>query len=168
MRAKLKMIKEEMWRRMHQPIPAQGKWLCSVVNGYFNYHAVPTNAHALHVFLHHVTDLWRRTLRRRSQKDRMTWERMTQLVDDWLPKPIILHPWPSDRFAVTHPRWVRGALSNERPLYVADCLANKQILPSSEENGEPLSSLWPMSLCGRLGPVFQAPLFRLDGILGRA
>ena len=63
---------------------------------------------------------------------------------------------------------VRGALGNERPLYVADCLANKQILPSSEENGEPLSSLWPMSLCGRLGPVFQAPLFRLDGILGRA
>src|SRR6266480_3763365 len=50
-------------------------------------------------------DLWRRTLRRRSQKDRMTWERMTQLVDAWLPKPIILHPWPSDRFAVTNPRW---------------------------------------------------------------
>jgi hypothetical protein len=64
--------------------------------------------------------------------------------------------------------FVRGALSNERPLYVADCLGNKQILPSSEENGEPLSSLWRMSLCGRLGPVFQAPLFRLDGILGRA
>jgi RNA-directed DNA polymerase len=105
MLAKLKMIKEEMWRRMHQPIPVQGKWLWSVVNGYFNYHAVPTNAHALHVFRHHVTDLWRRTLRRRSQKDRMTWDRMTQLVDDWLPKPIILHPWPSDRFAVTHPRW---------------------------------------------------------------
>ena len=61
--------------------------------------------HALAVFRHHVTDLWRRTLRRRSQKDRMTWERMTQLVDAWLPKPIILHPWPSDRFAVTHPRW---------------------------------------------------------------
>src|SRR5712692_7431669 len=105
MRAKLKMIKEEMWRRMHQPIPAQGKWLWYVVNGYFNYHAVPTNARALHVFRHHITDLWRRTLRRRSQKDRMTWERMTQLVDDWLPKPIILHPWPSERFAVTHPRW---------------------------------------------------------------
>jgi hypothetical protein len=74
------------------------------VTGYFNYHAVPTNARALHVFRHHITDLWRRTLRRPSQKDRMAWERMTQLVDDWLPKPIILHPWPSDRFAVTHPR----------------------------------------------------------------
>ena len=105
MRAKLKMIKEEMWRRMHQPIPKQGQWLRSVVRGYFNYHAVPTNAHALHVFRHHVTDLWRRTLRRRSQKDLFTWVRMTHLVDAWLPKPIILHPWPSDRFAVTHPRW---------------------------------------------------------------
>jgi hypothetical protein len=57
------------------------------------------------VFRHHVTDLWRRTLRRRGQKHRMTWTRMTQLVDAWLPKPMILHPWPSDRFAVTHPRW---------------------------------------------------------------
>ena len=63
---------------------------------------------------------------------------------------------------------VRGALSNERPLYVATRTANEQILLSSEENGEPLASLWRMSLCGRLGPVFQAPLFRLDGILGRA
>ena len=105
MRAKLRMIKEEMWQRIHQPIPVQGRWLGRVVRGYFNYHAVPTNARALHVFLHHITDLWRRTLRHRSQKDRMTWERMTQLVDDWLPKPTILHPWPSDRFAVTHPRW---------------------------------------------------------------
>src|ERR1700730_6752589 len=105
MRAKLKMIKEEMRRRMHQPIPKQGKWLWYVVQGYFNYHAVPTNARALDVFRHRVTDLWRRTLRRRSQKDRVTWARMTQLADAWLPKPIILHPWPSDRFAVTHPRW---------------------------------------------------------------
>jgi RNA-directed DNA polymerase len=105
MRAKLKMIKEEMWRRMHQPIPVQGKWLWYVVRGYFNFHAVPTNARALHAFRHHVTDLWRRALRRRSQKDRLTWTRMTQLADDWLPKPSILHPWPSDRFAVTHPRW---------------------------------------------------------------
>jgi RNA-directed DNA polymerase len=105
MRAKLKMIKEEMWRRMHQPIPVQGKWLWYVVRGYFNFHAVPTNARALHAFRHHVTDLWRRALRRRSQKDRLTWTRMTQLADNWLPKPTILHPWPSDRFAVTHPRW---------------------------------------------------------------
>jgi hypothetical protein len=62
----------------------------------------------------------------------------------------------------------RGAAGNSRPLYVADRSADKHILVSSEENGEPLSSLWRMSPCGRLGPVFQAPLSRLDGILGRA
>jgi len=105
MRAKLKMIKEEMWRRMHQPIPEQGKWLGRVVSGYFDYHAVPTNGRALAMFGHHVTDLWLHALRRRSQKDRITWAQMTQLVNAWLPKPIILHPWPSARFAVTHPRW---------------------------------------------------------------
>ena len=64
-----KEIKEELRRRMHQPIPEQGKWLRQVVSGYFNYHAVPTNSRALGAFRHHVTDLWRRTLRRRSQKD---------------------------------------------------------------------------------------------------
>ena len=105
MQAKLRMIKDQLRQRMHRPIPEQGQWLRRVVCGYFNYHAVPTNAGALDVFRHHVTDLWRRTLRRRSQKDRMTWARMTQLADAWIPKPIILHPWPSDRFAVTHPRW---------------------------------------------------------------
>jgi hypothetical protein len=82
-------------------IPDQGRWLRRVVQGYFNYYAVPTNAQALVAFRHHVTNLWRRTLRRRSQKDRMTWTRMTKLVEDWLPKPTILHPWPSVRFAVT-------------------------------------------------------------------
>jgi RNA-directed DNA polymerase len=102
---KLREIRDVLRRSMHLPIPAQGKWLGQVVRGYFNYHAVPTNGRALHVFRHHVTDLWRRTLRRRSQKDRTTWERMTQLADAWLPKPTILHPWPSDRYAVTHPRW---------------------------------------------------------------
>jgi group II intron reverse transcriptase/maturase len=105
MQAKLREIKEALRQCMHQPIPEQGKWLGRVVRGYFNYHAVPTNARALDVFRHHVTDLWRRTLRRRSHKHRITWARMTRLADAWLPKPIILHPWPSDRFAVTHPRW---------------------------------------------------------------
>src|SRR5262249_56629583 len=63
MRAKLKMIKEERWRRMHRPIPEQGKWLGQVVNGYFNYHAVPTNAHALHAFPHPGTNLRPTTLK---------------------------------------------------------------------------------------------------------
>jgi RNA-directed DNA polymerase len=105
MMAKLLEVKEELRRRMHRPIPEQGQWLRQVVSGFFNYHAVPTNSRALAAFRYHVTLLWRRTLRRRSQKDRLSWDRITRLVDDWLPKPRILHPWPSVRFAVRHPRW---------------------------------------------------------------
>jgi RNA-directed DNA polymerase len=105
MRSKLKEVKDELRRRMHQPIPVQGRWLRQVVSGYFAYHAVPTNGRALLAFRHQVTNLWRRTLRRRSQKDGFTWARITRLADDWLPEPRILHPWPNQRFAVKHPRW---------------------------------------------------------------
>ena len=104
LRAKLGEIKVELHRRMHQPIPVQGSWLGRVVTGHFAYYAVPTNARALSAFRHYVTDLWRRTLRRRSQKDGFTWDRMTKLADHWLPAPRILHPWPDKRFAVKHPR----------------------------------------------------------------
>jgi RNA-directed DNA polymerase len=109
MRAKLQEIKRELRRRMHQPIPVQGKWLAQVVMGYFRYHAVPTNGRALTAFRLQVTILWRRTLRRRSQKDRTAWTRITKLADAWLPKPRILHPWPDKRFAAKHPRWEPSA-----------------------------------------------------------
>ena len=58
-----------------------------------------------------------------------------------------------------------------------DTQASAKIPGPGEEVGQLLGehllssegmSLWRMSPCGRLGPVFQAPLCRLDGILGRA
>src|SRR5919205_117426 len=104
-RAKLREIKVKLRWRMHQPIPEQGRWLRQVVTGFFAYHAVPTNGRALAAFRYHVLDLWRRTLRRRSQKDGATWERIAKIADDWLPKPRVLHPWPQQRYAVKHPRW---------------------------------------------------------------
>ena len=64
MRAKLQAIKQELRRRMHQPIPEQGKWLRQVVRGYFNYHAVPTNCRALAGFRDEIVERWRRTLKR--------------------------------------------------------------------------------------------------------
>ncbi len=104
MTAKLKEIKEEVWRRLHQSIPEQGHWLKQVVTGYFAYHAVPTNIEALRAFRFHVVSLWGRALRRRSQKDGTTWKRILKIADEFLPKPRILHPWPNQRFAVKHPR----------------------------------------------------------------
>ena len=105
LQAKLVVLKEELRRRMHQPIPRQGEWLRGVVSGWFNYHAVPTNTRSLRTFRDCVVRLWLRALRRRGQRDKTTWERMKRLADDYLPKPRILHPWPEQRFAVKHPRW---------------------------------------------------------------
>ena len=110
MRAKLQAIKQELRRRMHQPIPEQGRWLKQVVTGYFNYHAVPTNGHALATFRFRLIGLWTRTLRRRSQRDHTAWERIKRLANDFLPKPQIRHLWPEQRFAVRHPRWEPYAL----------------------------------------------------------
>ncbi|SHJ31071.1 group II intron reverse transcriptase/maturase [Bradyrhizobium lablabi] len=104
MRATLRRIKEELRRRMHEPIPEQGAWLKQVVRGFFAYHAVPTNGPALRAFYHYVKRIWLRTLRRRSQKDRFSWQRMHGLAANWLPQPRILHPYPDKRFAVMHPR----------------------------------------------------------------
>jgi RNA-directed DNA polymerase len=94
MRTRLKTVKEMLRRRMHVPIPEQGRWLCQVTTGYFNYHAVPLNIAALRAFRYQIVGLWLKTLRRRSQKDQFSWERIKRLADDWLPQPRILHPWP--------------------------------------------------------------------------
>src|SRR5499425_836630 len=104
MLAKLRMVKEEMRGRMHQPIAVQGKWLWYVVRGYFNYHAVPTNSRALVAFRTEIAKSWHRVLIRRGELTSLNWTRMNRLIDEWLPKPRILHPWPDKRFAVTHPR----------------------------------------------------------------
>jgi group II intron reverse transcriptase/maturase len=105
MRTKLKAIKQELRRRMHQPIPVQGKWLKQVVLGYFDYHAVPTNRRALVTFRDELIWGWRQVLRARSQRAALSWERMKSIANTWLPRPLIRHPWPNQRFAVTHPRW---------------------------------------------------------------
>jgi RNA-directed DNA polymerase len=95
--AKLHEVKAELRKRMHRPVPEQGQWLRSVVQGYFAYHAVPGNWKALGAFRTQCTRLWYRTLHRRSHKSRLTWERMTDIANAWLPRPRILHPWPEER-----------------------------------------------------------------------
>jgi group II intron reverse transcriptase/maturase len=96
--AKLKELQEELRRRWHQPVAEVGRWLRSVVQGYLNYHAVPGNMDSLNSFRSQVIWRWYRALRRRSQRDRMTWERFRRLVDRWIPSARILHPHPNVRF----------------------------------------------------------------------
>ena len=98
MRAKLQDVKSELRRRMHHSIPEQGRWLARVLDGHYNYYAVPDNGRALSAFRFRVVRYWRRALWRRSQKDRIAWKRMSELAKRWLPQPRIRHPWPDVRF----------------------------------------------------------------------
>jgi RNA-directed DNA polymerase len=98
-RAKLHAVKGEMARRRHLPIPEQGRWLARVLQGHYNYYAVPDNSAALTAYRKGLIRHWLKTLRRRSQRTTVTWERMWRLADQWLPQPRILHPWPEQRFA---------------------------------------------------------------------
>lgn len=104
LRAKLQAVKAELHRRWHESVPEVGRWLHRVVAGYFNYHAVPGNGRSLDRFRSQVIWLWFRTLRRRSQRGRMTWDRFGSIVAAWIPRALILHPYPYVRFDASHPR----------------------------------------------------------------
>jgi RNA-directed DNA polymerase len=101
LRRKLGEIKIELRRRMHVPVPEVGKWLRAVLRGHFNYYGVPQNSAALNTFRYFVSWLWWRTLRRRSQKTRLTWERMRRLVVRYLPLARLTHPYPNVRFRLS-------------------------------------------------------------------
>ena len=97
-RAKLREVKKELARRRHRPIPEQGAWLGSVVRGYAAYHAVPLNFRQVDAFRREVNRYWYRALRRRSQRTRLNWARMQNLIRRWIPPIRITHPWPEPRF----------------------------------------------------------------------
>jgi group II intron reverse transcriptase/maturase len=98
MRAKLREVKEELKRRRHEPIPMQGQWLRSVVQGHLAYFAVPGNIDAVATFRTQVGRHWYRALRRRSQRIRLNWTRMDPITRRWLPPARTRHPLPSVRF----------------------------------------------------------------------
>ena len=105
LRSKVKGVAQDLRKRWHVPVPEQGKWLRSVVRGYFQYHAVPGNFQALARFKQLVVRAWLRALRRRSHKARgFAWARMCKLADAWLPPARILHPYPNQRLCVSNPR----------------------------------------------------------------
>lgn len=102
---KLKEVRKEIMRRRHEPVPVQGKWLRSVVQGHLNFFGVPGNQDAVDSFRTQVCRAWLFALRRRSQKGRgLTWERIKRLVLTWLPSAKVQQPYPHQRFRVSHPR----------------------------------------------------------------
>jgi len=104
MRAKLQAIKQGLRRKMHEPVGVVGEWLKRVVEGYYRYYAVPGNIVVLGRFRERLCKLWRTVLRRRSQRRRPGWDRLRPIFERWIPRPCILHPYPSVRFDAIHPR----------------------------------------------------------------
>jgi RNA-directed DNA polymerase len=98
MRTKLREVKTTLIKRRDLPIPQQGRWLASVLRGHCNYYAVPENYEALNAFRQLIIRHWLKALRRRSQRTRLTWQRIYRLAERWLPTVRILHPWPEPRF----------------------------------------------------------------------
>jgi hypothetical protein len=80
--------------------PGAGALLRLVLNGFYNYYAVPTNHRALNSFYWHIMRHWRHCLRRRSQRHRLTWRKMMRVAERWLPSPKLRHPYPDWRFGV--------------------------------------------------------------------
>ena len=105
----LKRIAEALCRRRHRPKAETARWLGRVIDGWLNYYAVPTSFRWLARFIHCVKRLWFRTLRRRSQKDRHSWDALQRPVDTHWPRLTIRHPWPSQRLAV-HPTQGRSRM----------------------------------------------------------
>ncbi|MGC2032522.1 MAG: group II intron reverse transcriptase/maturase, partial [Steroidobacteraceae bacterium] len=97
-------IGEELKEIRHEPVNVQGRWLASVLRGHYAYFAVPTNLAAVRALRHHVKVRWYLSLARRSQRSRLDWRRMNVVAAKYLPMPTVLHPWPEERFLVTHPR----------------------------------------------------------------
>ena len=102
MRATLTAIRETLYRRRHEPVPVVGAWLNRVVDGYFAYHAVPTNLHAVERLPAEVCRAWRHALLRRSQRTRMNWARFNRTVNHYVPACRVLHPYPEERFFASH------------------------------------------------------------------
>lgn len=101
LRAKIAEVSQLLMRGRHRPLPNQGSWLKSVVQGHFNYYGVPGNRKAMDAFRTLVNRAWIRALRRRSHKARsLTWARMQTLVKRWIPSARIVHPYPEQRFSV--------------------------------------------------------------------
>jgi group II intron reverse transcriptase/maturase len=99
MRAKLAEVKDQLRRRRHDPISVQGRWLTHVLRGHMAYYSVPGNSEAVSAFRYQLTLLWHRSLRRRSQRGRVNWDRMNRYATRWLPKVRTMHPYPNVRLA---------------------------------------------------------------------
>ena len=94
----LQAVKMELRKRMHDPIAKTGAWLTQMLQGHLNYYAVSGNGPSLWWYFNEVRWRWIKSLKRRSQRAFMSWEKFTSITNRFFPSIRILHPLPCHRF----------------------------------------------------------------------
>lgn len=102
MRETLARIGRNLKMHMHRDVEEVGYWLKRMVQGYYQYFAVPDNTRKLSLFRENILRIWYKVLLRRSQRRRLTWATFIPLVERWVPRPTPLHPYPEKRFCARY------------------------------------------------------------------
>ena len=83
-------VTEYCWRHRHDPVAVQHAALASRLRGHFNYFGVNGNSRSLNILTRATERVWLKTLRRRSNRTRLTWERYARFLRRYrLPAPQI-------------------------------------------------------------------------------
>ncbi len=101
-RVKASLAALKQWLRKHYllSVKQQGKKLRSYLLGVMNYYGVPGNKKSLDAYRTQTCRMWKRALNRRSQKGRINWLKMKQIVAYWIPSMRVVHPYPNQRLFV--------------------------------------------------------------------
>ncbi|NIM16284.1 MAG: group II intron reverse transcriptase/maturase [Candidatus Aminicenantes bacterium] len=96
---KVREVKQELRKRMHESIKETGEWLASVITGHTNYYGVAGNMDTVREFYSRCVKEWYRTLRKRSQKARkLRWSDFREKIERTIPRPRFAQPFPEKRF----------------------------------------------------------------------
>lgn len=91
----LKRVAEWCKQHRHDKVVSQQRALAQKLRGHYAYFGIPGNSDGVARFHREVIRTWRKWLNRRSQRARMTYERMNRLLKRYtLPHPRIVHPLP--------------------------------------------------------------------------
>lgn len=98
---KMQNVADDLMAKRHNPVIEQAKWLRTVVAGHINYYAVPGNKKSVDAYRTQAIRAWLHALRRRSQlARRLGWEKFGPMVEKWIPRARIKHPYPYQRLTL--------------------------------------------------------------------
>ncbi len=73
-------IKQKIRLIQHRPIEDQVKVINAILRGHFNYYGIAGNGKKIQSFWQQVKRDWKNSLSHRSQKGRVTWEKLDEIL----------------------------------------------------------------------------------------